>query len=157
MTDVPYGRGGSPLQNLISRGHKTTMLTALRMSETLDAGPVYFKRPLELDGSAEKIFRRASDLSIQMMAEIVGREPKPVPQEGKVTVFTRRKPHQSELPQNPTAETLYDHIRMLDAPDYPHAFLRYGSWLARFTEAQLDGNSVEARVRFEKSEPDEAL
>ena len=27
MTDVPYGRGGSPLQNLIIRGHKDTKLT----------------------------------------------------------------------------------------------------------------------------------
>ena len=29
MTDVPYGRGGSPLQNLIIRGHQDTKLTAL--------------------------------------------------------------------------------------------------------------------------------
>lgn len=26
MTDVPYGRGGSPLQNLIVRGHRQTKL-----------------------------------------------------------------------------------------------------------------------------------
>ena len=31
MSDVPYGRGGSPLQNLIVRGHKNTKITALRM------------------------------------------------------------------------------------------------------------------------------
>ena len=30
MTDLPYGRGGSPLQNLIQWGHSSTMLTALR-------------------------------------------------------------------------------------------------------------------------------
>ncbi|WP_201246135.1 hypothetical protein [Halochromatium salexigens] len=30
MTDLPYGRGGSPLQNLIQRGHRETVLTALR-------------------------------------------------------------------------------------------------------------------------------
>lgn len=38
-TDVPYGRGGSPLQNLIERGHKDTVVTALRMVEDFDAGP----------------------------------------------------------------------------------------------------------------------
>ena len=32
MTDVPYGRGGSPLQNLIIRGHQETKLTALILS-----------------------------------------------------------------------------------------------------------------------------
>ena len=31
MTDVPYGKGGSPLQNLIVRGHRHTRLSALRM------------------------------------------------------------------------------------------------------------------------------
>ena len=46
MADVPYGRGGSPLQNLIARGHRETKLTALRMVEDFDAGPVYSKMPL---------------------------------------------------------------------------------------------------------------
>lgn len=149
MTDVPYGRGGSPLQNLIARGHKDTVLTALRMSTTLDAGPVYFKRPLSLAGTAEEIFLRASELSVRMMAEIVATEPAPVPQDGEPTVFPRRKPEQSELPHWTTAEQLYDHIRMLDAPGYPHAFLRFGDFHATFTQARQTGSSVEARVRFE--------
>lgn len=150
MTDVPYGRGGSPLQNLIARGHKSTMLTALQMTETLDAGPVYFKRSLSLEGSARQIMRRAAALSAEMMAEIVAREPAPVPQEGTPTHFARRKPAQSALPDAATPEALYDHIRMLDAPGYPHAFLNHGAWRASFTEAVVDGAAVEARVRFEK-------
>ena len=48
MTDVPFGRGGSPLQHLIIRGHQETKLTALRMVEELDAGPVYSKESLSL-------------------------------------------------------------------------------------------------------------
>src|SRR5262249_17488018 len=43
MTDVPYGRGGSPLQNLIVRGHKATMISALACAEEIDAGAVYLK------------------------------------------------------------------------------------------------------------------
>ena len=47
MTDVPYGRGGSPLQNLVSRGHTETKLSALRMVPELDAGPVLYEaRPV---------------------------------------------------------------------------------------------------------------
>ncbi|MDZ7775688.1 MAG: hypothetical protein U5L09_08890 [Bacteroidales bacterium] len=30
MTDLPFGRGGSPLQNLISRGYKETKISALK-------------------------------------------------------------------------------------------------------------------------------
>ena len=37
-TDVPYGRGGSPIQNLIIRNHKKTKITALKMTDKIDAG-----------------------------------------------------------------------------------------------------------------------
>ena len=49
MTDVPFGRGGSPLQNLIKRGFKVTKLTALCM-ECMDgtAGP-FTKRTVTSD------------------------------------------------------------------------------------------------------------
>ncbi len=155
MTDVPFGRGGSPLQNLIARGYKSTMLTALRMTATLDAGPVYFKRHLGLEGSAEEIYCRASILSVQMMTEIVEKEPLPKPQEGEATFFSRRKPSQSEIPRDATPEMLFDHIRMLDAPGYPHAYLCHGNWCASFTKARLVGNAIEACVHFERNETDE--
>src|SRR3989344_7802146 len=58
-TDVPYGRGGSPVQNLIQRGHRETVITALRMTDDFDAGPVYLKRSMSLEGLAEEIFIRS--------------------------------------------------------------------------------------------------
>ena len=30
-TDLPFGRGGSPIQNLIVRGFKTTKISAIKM------------------------------------------------------------------------------------------------------------------------------
>lgn len=152
MTDVPYGRGGSPLQNLIERGHSETMLTALRMTDVLDAGPVYAKRPLSLEGSAEEIFARAGALIFEMIAWMVANEPEPEPQHGEPTLFARRKPHQSRLPEAADARRLYDHIRMLDAPGYPKAFAEQGGWRLEFDRARLEGDSLEARVRFTRIE-----
>ena len=57
MADVPYGRGGSPLQNLIVRGHKATKMTALRMVEELDAGPVYLQTSAVARGPRRGDFR----------------------------------------------------------------------------------------------------
>ena len=148
MTDVPYGRGGSPLQNLISRGVKQTKLSALRMTEKLDAGPVYAKRPLELHGSAEEIFRRAAVGTLDIIEWMVANEPSPVAQSGEPTVFQRRSPEQSAIPTNGNAEALYDHIRMLDAEGYPRAFAEHGEWRMEFTEASIDGNEVAAKVKF---------
>ena len=150
MTDVPFGRGGTPLQNLISRGFENTKLTALRMTSELDAGPVYDRRSLELYGAAQDIFRRAMDLSLDLMEWIVETEPDPKPQSGEALVFPRRRPEQSALPETGTIEALYDHIRMLDAQGYPHAFLNHGGWHFSFTGAELGRDHLLAQVRISK-------
>lgn len=148
MTDVPYGRGGSPLQNLVLRGHSETKLTALRMTEVLDAGPVYMKKPLSLAGSAQEIYERASSLAFDMIREIVEKEPVPVQQTGEVTSFPRRTPAESELPKSGSPKDLYDFIRMLDADTYPHAFLAWGDTSLQFTEADLKDGTLTAKVTF---------
>ena len=56
MTDLPFGRGGSPLQNLIVRGIKTTKISAIKVVDGLDAGPIYLKENLELYGTAQEIY-----------------------------------------------------------------------------------------------------
>lgn len=148
MSDVPYGRGGSPLQNLIARGHQNTKLTALRMVSELDAGPVYLKRPLSLEGAAKDIFQRAAEIGFDMMDEIARHRPAPVPQQGQPVVFKRRTPEDSLLPDDGSLEQVYDQIRMLDAPTYPHAFIDHGSFRLEFEEAELDNDCVTARVRI---------
>ncbi len=150
MTDVPYGRGGTPLQNLIVRGHNSTRLSALRMTGELDAGPVYAKRELMLDGTAEAIYARAYGVAYDIMAWMVAHEPASVAQVGDVTAFERRKPEQSLLPIEGTIATLYDHIRMLDAVDYPKAFVQHGDWRLELSQARIDGEAVEARVRLSR-------
>jgi methionyl-tRNA formyltransferase len=153
MTDVPYGRGGAPLQNLIARGHKETVMTALQMVEEMDAGPVYIKRPLTLSGSAQEIYTRGARLAYEMMRIMINDEPEPVEQSGEVTLFVRRKPQDSELPRDGDAEAIYDHIRMLDADSYPRAFLRRGSHRLEFSNAQLVDGRVVAQVEISKEEP----
>lgn len=146
MTDVPYGRGGSPLQNLIVAGVESTKVTALRMIEEMDAGPVYAKRPMSLDGRAEEIYLRAGELSWDLIRWIVAAQPTPVPQEGEIVYFARRKPEQSAMPTHGDLVAIYDHIRMLDAPTYPLAFIDYGDFRMEFCHARVDGDEIRADV-----------
>ncbi|OLT62946.1 methionyl-tRNA formyltransferase [Moorena bouillonii] len=148
MTDVPYGRGGSPLQNLIIRGHESTKLTALRMTQDFDAGPVYLKEDLCLAGNAEEIYIRATDLSAKMIGRIIQQEPEPVPQTGEVTNFKRRKPAESEIPQVPSLQNLHDFIRMLDAEGYPKAFIEHQGFRYEFSRAALYDGRIVADVRI---------
>jgi methionyl-tRNA formyltransferase len=148
MTDVPYGRGGSPLQNLIVRGHAQTRLTALRMTDEVDGGPVYLKRDLALDGSAEEVYLRAGELSADMIEHIVEHEPTPMPQEGQVEPFARRTPAESRVPDGLSLSGVHDHIRMLDAEGYPPAFIETAGLRFEFRRAVRYDGRVEADVRI---------
>ncbi|MEI7995799.1 MAG: formyltransferase family protein [Methylococcaceae bacterium] len=146
-TDLPYGRGGSPIQNLIERGHKETQITALKMTDIVDGGPIYMKRQLSLLGLAEEIFIRAADLVAGMIEEIVVNQPEPVPQVGEAVCFGRRKPEQSEIDKDTQSlEHIYDLIRMLDAQDYPHAYLDIDNFRIEFTRPALRTDFIEANV-----------
>ena len=150
MTDLPYGRGGSPLQNLIHRGHETTMLTALRCSAGLDMGDVYLKQPLTLCGSAEEIFLRADKLIEKMIEQIVHEDPKAVPQHGKPEIFIRRTPEESNLSLCPEGSlaSWYDQIRMLDATGYPHAFIEVYGMRLEFRRVTHRSDGLHADVRI---------
>lgn len=156
MTDVPYGRGGSPLQNLIVRGHRHTKLTALRMAEDFDAGPVYLKEDLCLEGNAEEIYVRASYLSAQMIRYIIKEQPVPQPQVDEPVIFKRRKPHESRIPELPNLQALHDTIRMLDAEGYPRAFLEHGGFRYEFSRASLYDGRIVADVKITTIEQEDS-
>ncbi|MCP4370278.1 MAG: methionyl-tRNA formyltransferase [Deltaproteobacteria bacterium] len=149
MADVPYGKGGSPLQNLIARGHKETKLTALRMVEQLDAGPVYLKEDLSLYGSsAEEIYIRSSYLSAKMIKKIIENDIMPKSQTGKELLFKRRKYEESEISTLHDLESLFDFIRMLDAEGYPKAFLLYEKFKLEFSRVAIYNGKLLADVKI---------
>ena len=151
MTDLPFGRGGSPLQNLISRGVYKTKISAIRCSKTLDGGDVYLKRDFDIShGSAAEIYSRAGEIVSRMIDEIVEKRPRPCPQKGEIVEFKRRTPEESDIGGLQEVRAIYDYIRMLDADGYPHAFLRNESIRFEFRGAKLEGEEVLATVRIRK-------
>jgi len=151
MTDLPYGRGGSPLQNLIIRGYKNTKLTALRMTKDFDAGPIYLKRPLSLKGRAEEIYFRASNLAAEMILKIIKNRIVPKPQEGRAVIFKRRKPEESEIPECKNIKELYNYIRMLDAEGYPRTFIKYKGFIFKFSRPTLSRDVISCEVKIKKA------
>lgn len=148
MTDVPFGRGGSPLQNLISRGIYETKVSALRCVKELDAGPVYLKKPLSLIGSAEEIYLRATEIIEEMIFQIIEEQPTAVEQTGEVTYFSRRKPEESNVSELSSLNQVFDFIRMLDADGYPRAFLETKHFRLEFERASIKKGYVTADVRI---------
>jgi methionyl-tRNA formyltransferase len=151
MTDLPYGRGGSPLQNLILNRKKKTMISSFKMKVGIDTGPIYAKKPLSLDGKAEDIYKRASEISCEIINWIIKKKPIPKPQSGKVTFFKRRRPGQSLLPKKQSLSNTHDFIRMLDAPTYPKAFINYGDLKFEFENSKLNNRIISAKVKIKKN------
>ncbi|KAA2245346.1 methionyl-tRNA formyltransferase [Chitinophaga agrisoli] len=151
MTDLPYGRGGSPLQNLILRGHSKTMVSAIKVNKGIDTGDVYMKKELDLYGTAEEIFLRAGKVIHEMIKEILSSGPLLKPQEGEGTVFKRRTPAESKIGKEiDSLEKLYDFIRMLDADGYPHAFIENEYFRFEFTRSSLKKDAIVTDVRITK-------
>ena len=151
MTDLPFGRGGSPLQNLIVRGFTETKISAIRAGKGIDAGEIYLKHPLSLYGSAEEIFVRSAKVINIMIRKIIDENPQPYPQEGTVTTFKRRKAEESDIAPLETIEHLYDYIRMLDCEGYPNAFAEIGNFRIEFRKAAIKADeSILANVRITK-------
>ena len=152
MTDLPFGRGGSPLQNLIIRGIKDTKISAIRVNEGIDTGDIYIKRELSLEGNATAIFERSGNIVKDMIDEIVVREILPVKQIGEAVYFKRRTPDQSVINEEIAGvEELYNFIRMLDAKGYPHAFFENKFFKFEFTNGNIESeNELTAHVRIIK-------
>lgn len=153
MTDLPYGRGGSPLQNLISRNIKHTKISALRVDGGIDTGNIYLKEPLDLYGSAEEIFVRASRIIFdKMIPHIVNNRPTPIPQEGTIETFQRLSQKDNELKPEFDLDKIYNYIRMVDGEGYPNAFIKFGDYKIKFSRASLKHNKIVATVEIEKEE-----
>ena len=148
MTDVPFGRGGSPLQNLITRGIYETKISALRCVKKLDAGPFYLKKDLCLYGNAEEIFLRAAWIIEKMIAEIVEKKPVPQEQTGNVVSFIRRRPEEGDISNLDSLKKLFDYIRMLDAEGYPEAFLIMDKFKLEFSRASFKHGRILADVKI---------
>jgi methionyl-tRNA formyltransferase len=149
MTDLPFGRGGSPLQNLILRGVENTKISALKVEKGLDTGDIYLKKDLNLRGSATEIFERANLIIEEMIINILQEKNEIIPQKGKVTEFKRRKPDESNIDKLKELNKIYDYIRMLDAEGYPHAFIENDFFKFEFTDVSIEnGNEIRAKVKI---------
>ena len=156
MTDLPYGRGGSPLQNLIINKVYNTKISALKVTKGLDEGDIYLKEDFDISkGSANEIYINASKLIFKkLIPNILKQNPTPVSQEGVVVNFKRRTPEQSNIKMlnDVSIANLYDFIRMLDAPSYPKAYLELDNLKMELFEVIIKDGKLEGRFEVSKDE-----
>lgn len=153
MTDLPFGRGGSPLQNLILKRIKETKISAIKVDGGIDTGEIYLKYPLDLNGTADEILIRASEIIFNVMiSDIINEKYVLKKQEGEIVEFSRRRPEESEIREIDCLEDLYDFIRALDGEDYPKAFIRHDKLKLIFSRPTLKSEKIIADVEIVEME-----
>ena len=84
---LPFGKGGSPIQNLILLGYKNSPVCAIKMTEKLDSGPIYGEKNLSLEGPLSLIFKNLNLIVNDFISELIINLPEPIPQEGEAFIF----------------------------------------------------------------------
>ena len=149
MTNLPYGRGGTPLQNLIIRKKKYTNISAFIMNDQIDSGDlIKIKREkLVLNGSAQQIYERSSKIIFNMIKKII--KMKKIithKQKGQIINFKRLK-NNSEIDVNSNnLNNIYDHIRMLDAKTYKNAYIKIGKLKIDFFNVKKLKNRLKSDI-----------
>ncbi len=125
---LPRYRGGSPIQNQIIAGERSSKISIFIMTSEIDAGDIVAQEELSLEGSLVEIFTRMEEGGLRLTLEILRSGLKSRPQDHEqATHCMRRKPEDSEITlqefKSASAEFLFNKIRMLADP-YPNAFIR---------------------------------
>ncbi len=148
---LPYGRGGSPIQNLIKRNYKKTPICALKMSNKIDAGPIFLKKNVSLNGNLDQIFERISSTIVKMVEILIKKKIKPVDQKGKVFFFKRFKKKESEIKNEKNIIEIYNKIRMLDSEEYPKAYIKINKFKFYLSKANIRKNTLSCDAKIIKT------
>jgi len=125
---LPEYRGGSPIQNQIIRGKKSSAVTLFLMNNDVDSGPIVFQEIISLEGDMSDIFDRVESVGYKGAIQFLNNPIDGVEQEhDKATYFKRRTKDQSEITikelKEKSSDYIYNKIRMLQDP-YPNAYIK---------------------------------
>ena len=147
---LPYGRGGSPIQNLILEGFDKAPVCAIKMTRELDSGPIYGSSIISLAGPLKDIFSRINVAINELINEILENNPSAVPQLGEPHVFKRLTIEDNKIPVGLELKEIYDRIRMVDHDEYPNAFITYDNVKIEFSGAKIVNETLEVACVIKK-------
>lgn len=125
-SDLPRGKGFSPLSWQIMNGENEIVLTMFEINEKVDAGPYYMKRYLCFDGTEllDELRRKMASEIISMCIKYAteGDTLKPIEQNGEETFYRKLTPEDNKLDINDTLAKQFDKLRVTDNERYPAWF-----------------------------------
>jgi len=127
-SDLPRGKGWSPLTWQILEGKNSIPISVFEANEKIDAGKIYIKTYLKLLGYElieeirEKLYIEIENLIFRFLDMD---KSKAIDQTGEETFYSRRNKDDSELDIKKSIESQFNLLRVCDNEKYP-AFFNYG-------------------------------
>lgn len=126
-SDLPEGRGWSPVIWQVLEGRKKIMVTLLEAEDKVDTGHIWLQKPFTLEGHElyDEINKKHHDATLELMTEAIERygEIKPRPQavEG-ASYYPKRTPGDSRLDPDKSIAEQMGLLRVADPERYPAFF-----------------------------------
>jgi methionyl-tRNA formyltransferase len=125
-SDLPKGRGWSPLVWQILEGKNVITVSLLEAADAVDSGAIWHKVQIHFEGHelCDEIHAALFDAELKLMAfalenmELVH----PVPQQGEASYYLRRTPEDSRLDIRRSIADQFDLLRIADNAHYPAFF-----------------------------------
>ena len=125
-SDLPNGRGFAPVQWQILEGKSEITVCLLEVTKEVDAGNIFEKMVLSLDGSElyEEIRKKQALVTFELIARFLKKYPNPSfeKQEGNPTFYRRRDPSDSQLNLDKTIRDQFNLLRICNNKDWPAFF-----------------------------------
>lgn len=144
-SDLPRGKGWSPTSWQILEGKNEIPLTLFEATEAVDAGRVYLRSGIHLDGSEliGEWQRLLGDKIVEMCLNFTDGYPDIIEngqdQKGEESFYQRRRPKDSELDIHKTIAEQFNLLRIVDNEKYPAFFFKNGKkYLLKIYEGDND-------------------
>lgn len=147
-SDLPRGRGMSPVVWQVLEGRTEVTLTLLQAADPYDTGDVWAQRTFAAppDALAAEIDAALFAAEIELMDWALAHcdTASPVPQVGEATYYPRRRPADSRLDPDRSLAEQFDVIRVSDPERYP-AFVELRGRRFAVVLRPLDGDGTTGR------------
>jgi methionyl-tRNA formyltransferase len=125
-SDLPSGRGWSPVAWQILEGKNEIPVLLFEATPELDAGPIYLHKVIYLDGTEllPEIKDKQGAATLKIICEFLEKWPEIQPQEqtGHPSYYPQRTIEHDKLEPHKTIAEQFDHLRIVDNEKYPAWF-----------------------------------
>jgi methionyl-tRNA formyltransferase len=131
-SDLPKGKGMSPVSWQVLKGKDEIQITLFEMVEKLDSGDVYLQDTMRFNGLelVSEIRSKQAKYTFKLCLNFLDRYPEILneghKQSGKETFYKKRLPEDSNLDVNKTLLDQFNLLRIVDNDRYPAFFEHRG-------------------------------